>query len=70
MLPEFVYSYNDGPRSKNSINKPIEKGNCRLAVQIYFCKIYNHFIDLSLIHNVKFLLNIKKREFLFSLTNI
>ena len=37
----FAYSNFDGPVETDKIDKPIQSGNCRLAVQHYLYKAYN-----------------------------
>lgn len=46
-LPIFAYKFNKGPISKIELTNAIEEGNCRLAIQIYFYRIHNLFIEPS-----------------------
>lgn len=44
MLPEFNYKFDKGPLDEAALSGPIEEGNCRLAVQLYFYRVNNLFI--------------------------
>jgi len=43
-LPNFGYEYLHGPVSEHILNATITKGNCRLAVQCYFNKVYGMYL--------------------------
>ena len=45
MLPTFIYKFNKGPTEKEFLGEPIKEGDCRLAIQLYFYKIHNLFIE-------------------------
>lgn len=40
-LPNFSYSINQGPVFIEELDKTFDKGNCRLAIQLYFYNLYN-----------------------------
>lgn len=49
----FTYNRNKGPVPSDELEQPIKEGNCRLAVQIYFYKVYGIILEPDQLLNPK-----------------